>query len=56
MIKWCDNLYIDELITPCKMEVIEKINKGIFQKGIYVIAIASNEKNLFDIIKNCVTL
>ena len=49
MVKWCDDLYFDETIEDSKEMIMNKIEQGICQKGVYVIALASNDNNLFDI-------
>ncbi len=49
MIEFSKDLYIDDDLLACKKEVMDNVIKGIYQKGIYVVALAFNDKNLFDI-------
>ena len=47
---WYDELYVGESIVHKTKRVKWKINHNAGQIGIYVIAPASNDKNLLDII------
>lgn len=47
---WYENLYIGESIIHKKDRIIWKIRHNAGQINIYVITLASNEKNLLDII------
>lgn len=47
---WYDDLYVGESIIHKKNKIKWKIRHNAGQLNIYVIALASNEKNLLDII------
>lgn len=49
MIKWCSKLYLDEKIRkePDKWKM--RLEEGKLSYSLFCIALASNEKNLFDI-------
>lgn len=47
---WYEDLYVGESIIHKKSKIIWKIRHNAGQLNIYVIALASNEKNLLDII------
>lgn len=50
MIKWYDNLYMDDVVQRKQKKIIQAINKEKPLFGTYCIAFASNKSNLFDII------
>lgn len=50
MVTWCRDLYVDEELLPCKKDILIKIEQGFPLKGIYIVSLASNDSNLFDII------
>lgn len=51
MIKWANNLFLSENITPKKKrKIIKDIEKRHLTYEVYCITFASNSKNLFDII------
>lgn len=50
MILWCDDPYLDEVLTPKWNRLKKKIAKEKFTMGIYCIAFPTNPENLFDII------
>lgn len=50
MITWNEKLYFGESIKKKHRRVIFAINHGKSTKGVYCIAFASNENNLFDIL------
>ena len=47
--KWYSNLYIGEGIKKSRKELIGKMEKNAGLPGIYVITLASNGRDLFDI-------
>jgi hypothetical protein len=51
MIKWYHNLYMDEKVKKKQNKYIQALEKSKFTFGLYCIAFASNDKNLFDIIE-----
>lgn len=50
MIVWNDKLYFGETIKKRHRRTIAAINRGKLTRGVYCIAFASNESNLFDIL------
>jgi hypothetical protein len=50
MIRWYKKLYTDTLAGKRQKKIIKTINEGKLSVGVYVIALASNSQNLFDII------
>lgn len=50
MVKWCNNLYMDEEIRKEPIKWKKRIEEDKIPYGLFCIAFASNEKNLFDII------
>ncbi|WP_167954717.1 hypothetical protein [Anaerosporobacter faecicola] len=50
MITWYDSLYMDDHIRQRATHVTQAIEDHKRLLGVYCIALASNEKNLFDII------
>lgn len=50
MVIWNEKLYFGESIKKKHRRAIFAINRGKLTKGIYCIAFASNENNLFDIL------
>lgn len=49
MIKWAEHIYIGDSLKKKKDKIIATIDKGELTFGIYCIAFASNQNNLFDI-------
>lgn len=49
MIQWASKLYIGEKLIKKKDKAISKISKGKVTTGVYCIAFASGQHNLFDI-------
>jgi len=49
MIKFSNDLYIDDDLLACKSEVMDNVIKGNYQKNIFLVTLATNDKNLFDI-------
>ena len=47
--KWYRELYISENLYPDSRKVIDKIRKGKFTPGIYLIALPQNEENMLDV-------
>lgn len=54
--KWIDDLYVGEGAKKNKEKIIWKIKHNAGMINVYVIAFASNDKNLFDIINSAVLL
>lgn len=52
MIKWSSELYFDEAIAKNPKKWKKRVEEGKPSLSLYCICLASNEKNLFDII-NC---
>ena len=50
MVKWCKKLYMDEEIKKEPIKWKKRIEEDKIPYGLFCIAFASNEKNLFDII------
>lgn len=50
MILWCDDPYLDEVLTPGFHRLKKKIAHEKLTMGIYCIAFPTNPNNLFDII------
>lgn len=50
MIKWYKNLYTDELAKKKEEKLKKTLEKGKVSIGVYVISLATNRDNLFDII------
>lgn len=50
MIKWYDNLYMDDIVKRKQKKIIKEMERGKVTFEVYCIAIASNPQNLFDII------
>lgn len=48
--KWHDNLYLGETISPEAEQVIRKIKNRKLTLGVYLITFPSNPQNLLDII------
>lgn len=48
--KWYKNLFLGESIAPKTHQIIKKIKNNKLTPDVYVIAFASNPKNLLDII------
>ena len=51
MLKWYKKLYIGDNAKKKAPSVIKKVNQGKLQYDIYLITLASNEKNLLEIIQ-----
>ena len=51
MLKWYKKLYIGDNAKKKVPSVIKKVNQGKLQYDIYLITLASNEKNLLEIIQ-----
>lgn len=51
MLKWYKKLYIGDNSKKKAPAVIKKVNQGKLQFDIYLITLASNEKNLLEIIQ-----
>lgn len=49
MIKWYDKLYMDNFTKKNQKKIVKLIEKGKLSFGVYVIMLASNSNNLFDI-------
>lgn len=49
MLKWYKNLYVGNNAKKKKKKIIDKINNGSGQLGIYVITLAASQKNNLDI-------
>lgn len=47
--QWAEHLYLSEKTAAKKDRIIKKANRGIGMVSIYLIALASNPENLFDI-------
>lgn len=47
---WYTQLYVSENLKEKKNKIIDKIERGVGTPGIYLITLASNEKNLLDIL------
>ncbi len=50
MIIWNETMYFGESVKKKHRRMIYAINRGKRTKGVYCIAFASNEENLFDIL------
>lgn len=50
MIKWCDKLYMDDEVKKKPVKWKKKLEQEKISYGLYCIALASNQNNLFDII------
>lgn len=50
MIKWCDNPYLDEALTPKWKKIRKKMEKEKLLPDYYCIAFPGNPENLLDII------
>lgn len=50
MLTWYQDLYVDPQIKKKKKKIIWNINHGAGTIGIYIITLATNEKNLMDIL------
>lgn len=48
--KWYKNLYLGENVAPEARRIVNKIKKKKLTPDIYLIALASNSKNLLDVI------
>lgn len=51
MIKWYEKIYMDEKVEKNPEKYIKCIENGKLSLGLYCITLASNDKNLFDIIE-----
>lgn len=47
--QWAEQLYLSEKTAAKKDRIIKKANRGIGMVNIYLIALASNPENLFDV-------
>ena len=47
--EWYRHLYLNEKLAPKRKKLIRKLETNAGLPGIYVITVASNEKDLFDI-------
>lgn len=53
MVKWFENLYMDEKVKRRKKHCMKRVESGkLLKKSYTVIALASNEEALFDIIES----
>lgn len=50
MIRWYRDLYLDDKAKKNKHKCMHSLEQGKLTMGLYCIAIASNQENLFDII------
>ena len=50
MIKWSNEMAVDNTIAKKLDKTRQALEKESFRLGVYCIALASNEKNLFDIV------
>lgn len=49
MVKWCNKMYMDEKIRKESDKWKKHLEEGKLSGSLFCIALASNEKNLFDI-------
>ena len=47
--KWAENLYLSDKTAKKKERIIKKAELGVGMSKVYLITLASNEKNLLDI-------
>ena len=47
--QWAENLYLSDKTAKKRDKIIKKANRGIGMLSIYLITLASNPENLFDI-------
>ena len=47
--QWAENLYLTDKTAKKKDKIIRKANRGMGMVSIYLITLASNPENLFDI-------
>lgn len=49
--QWAENLYLTDKTAKNKDKIIRKANRGMGMVSIYLITLASNPENLFDIFR-----
>ncbi len=49
MIKWDENLIVEDKLQKKKLKIMKKLEKGKYTKELFLIASPTNEANLYDI-------